>query len=164
MVDDRGPAQFALRDYRVSDFDALVALDRECFEPGIAYRPHEMRRFLGLASREAVVAQSGDEIAGFCIGHRTPPSVARIVTLDVSYLHRRMGVGRALLRETMSRLSLAGARETILEVDVRNAGAIAFYERLGFERTGRIPDYYGPGRPAYEMAQPSGSGGRPGAR
>ena len=140
---------FLLREYRASDFDLLVALDRDCFEPGIAYSPREMRAFLSLATREIVVAESAGEIAGFCLGHRAPRSVGRIITLDVRSDRRRGGVGAALLSALIAQT--AGARRTVLEVDLRNAGAIAFYERLGFRRGGTVPDYYGPGRDALEI-------------
>ena len=147
---------FFLREFDGKDFDAMVALDRDCFEPGIAYLPYEMSHFLRLASREVVLAQGEDAIAGFCIGHRSPRSVGRIITLDVARSFRRSGVGSALLEEILRRLSRAGAKRTILEVDVRNSGAVAFYERFGFEGTATIPDYYGPGLAALEMARTSG--------
>jgi ribosomal-protein-alanine N-acetyltransferase len=146
---------FFLREFEPEDFEAMVALDRDCFEPGIAYLPYEMSHFLRLASREVVLAQGEETIAGFCIGHRSPRSVGRIITLDVARGFRRSGVGSALLDEVIRRLSRAGAKRTILEVDVRNAGAVAFYERFGFERTATIPNYYGPGLSALEMARPA---------
>ncbi len=146
-------ASFLLREYRASDEEHLVALDRECFEPGIAYSAVEMRHFLALSTREIVVAESDGALAGFSLGHRAPRSVGRVITLDVRPDGRRSGMGGALLSALIARLAAAGARRTILEVDVRNAGAIAFYERLGFLRGGRIPDYYGPGRPALEMTR-----------
>ncbi|MEP6767831.1 MAG: GNAT family N-acetyltransferase [Acidobacteriota bacterium] len=150
-LDVRTEGSFAIRDYRESDFSGLVALDSECFEPGIAYPPGEMTRFLSLATREVLVADLNGKLAGFCIGYRAPRSLGRIVTLDVRAEHRRAGIGRALLHRTIERLVLAGADQTVLEVDVRNAAAISFYERLGFERSAMLPDYYGPGLAGLEM-------------
>ena len=128
-------------------------LDRSCFEPGIAYSAAEMQRYLSLATREAIVAESEGEIVGFCLGYRAPQDIGRIITLDVRSDRRRSGLGRELLTSTILRLASAGARETVLEVDERNQGAIAFYEELGFRPRGRIPNYYGPGRPALKMAR-----------
>jgi [ribosomal protein S18]-alanine N-acetyltransferase len=142
-----------LREYRAGDFEGLVALDRGCFEPGIAYSAGEMRRYLSLETREAIVAESDGEIVGFCLGHRAPHDIGRIITLDVRSDRRRSGLGRELLTSTILRLASAGARETVLEVDERNQGAIAFYKELGFRSRGRIPNYYGPGRPALKMAR-----------
>jgi [ribosomal protein S18]-alanine N-acetyltransferase len=142
-----------LRDYRDGDFEGLVVLDRSCFEPGIAYSAAEMQRYLSLATREAIVAESEGEIVGFCLGYRAPHDIGRIITLDVRSDRRRSGLGRQLLTSTILRLASAGARETVLEVDERNQGAIAFYEELGFRPRGRIANYYGPGRPALKMAK-----------
>ncbi len=147
---------FSLRDYSQADFDALVALDRDCFDPGIAYPPGEMRRLISLATREAVIAHRGELLIGFCLAHRAPARVGRIVTLDVLAAHRRGGVGAALLEQAIARLTIAGARETLLEVDLRNTPALAFYERLGFRRRRTIGDYYGPGRPGLEMSRENG--------
>jgi ribosomal-protein-alanine N-acetyltransferase len=143
----------ALRAYTPGDFAEIVALDRECFEPGVAYSNREMGRFLAFATRVAVVAERGGTIAGFCIGYLAPGRAGHIITLDVREADRRTGVGKALLEATIARLAKAGAPETLLEVDVANAAAIAFYERLGFQRAGEIPDYYGPGRPALRMSR-----------
>jgi ribosomal-protein-alanine N-acetyltransferase len=140
-----------IRDYRQRDFASIVALDRECFEPGIAYSEAEMRRFLALTTRVALVAHEETGLAGFCIGYRSPPRTARILTLDVRASNRRTGLGRRLLQQTVDRMVAAGATETALEVDVRNQSAIRFYEGLRFERVGRLADYYGPGRDAFEM-------------
>ena len=160
MSGSQPEAAARFRDYRPRDFAELVALDKQCFEPGIAYSTHEMRRFLSLASREAVVVERDGRISAFCIGYRSPAGTGRILTIDVSEAERRSGIGRMLLEETAARLSKAGATQTVLEVDVANAGAIAFYERLGFRRTARVRDYYGADRDAFEMVRPESPPGR----
>jgi ribosomal-protein-alanine N-acetyltransferase len=117
-----------------------------------------MGRFLAFATRVAIVAERGGKIAGFCIGYLAPGRIAHIITLDVRDGERRTGVGRALLEATIKRLVGAGAPRTLLEVDTANAAAIAFYERLGFQPAGEIPDYYGPGRAALRMSREERTG------
>ena len=146
-------APLLLRDYRDDDFAALVLLDRECFEPGIAYSNRDMRRFLSFATRVVLVAEREGRLVGFCIGFRAPGRRGHIITLDVRANERGSGVGKALLEATVQRMKRSGAAETTLEVDVENANAIGFYERLGFEKIGELPDYYGPNRPAFEMSR-----------
>lgn len=141
-----------LRDLRDEDLEALYRLDQLCFEPGIAYTRPQIRRFLRLATARGAVAEVGGEIAGFAIGYRSGRGVAHVLTLDVHPDFRRRRLGHALMRAVLSRLAEDGATETRLEVDVRNAGAIAFYERLGFRPLRRLEDYYAAGRPALEMA------------
>jgi ribosomal protein S18 acetylase RimI-like enzyme len=141
----------SLREILPSDFESLYRLDQICFEPGIAYSRGELRRFLGIPTADGLVADLEGTIAGFAIGYLARGSVAHVVTLDVHPSFRRRGLGKALLEGLLSRFSRAGAREARLEVSTENAGAIAFYRKLGFRRRRRIPDYYGRGRDAIEM-------------
>lgn len=129
----------------------MVQLDRRCFEPGIAFTRAQIAGFFELESLEAIVAQGRGRLVGFAIGYLRRPAIAGILTLDVDAEARRQGVGRALFTELLARLERAGATTVRLEVDVRNASAMAFYRSFGFRKVGRIPDYYGEGRDAFEM-------------
>jgi ribosomal-protein-alanine N-acetyltransferase len=142
-----------IRSVRPSDVTRLWELDRACFEPGIAYSRVELHRFLELPRAECLVAESEGAISGFALGYPDARG-AHVVTLDVHPSARRCGLGRELLEQLLERLTAAGAGRAILEVDVRNSGAIAFYRRLGFRRAGRLLDYYGPGLDAFEMTKP----------
>ena len=98
-----------------------------------------------------MIAESRGELAGFAIGYPDSPDLARVVTLDVAPSCRRRGLGEKLLDALLARLAASGARRVLLEVDVRNSGAIAFYRKLGFAQSGRLPSYYGRGLDAFEM-------------
>lgn len=139
----------------------MYELDRRCFEAGIAFTRAQIAAFLELESLEGVVAESRGRLVGFAIGYLRRPGLGGVLTLDVEPEQRRRGVGRALFAELLARLERAGASEVRLEVDVRNAGAQAFYRAFGFRKLGRIPDYYGEGRDAFEMAR---EGGGPASR
>jgi ribosomal-protein-alanine N-acetyltransferase len=141
----------SLRKILPSDIDSLYRLDQICFEPGISYSPRELRRFLGIATADGLVADLDGTVAGFAIGYLTRGSVAHIVTLDVHPSFRRRSLATALLEELLNRFARGGAREARLEVSTGNTGAIAFYRKLGFRRRRRIPGYYGRGRDAFEM-------------
>ncbi len=140
-----------LRDIRHSDREAMYRLDHRCFEPGIAFTRAQIEGFLSLESLEGVAVHSGRKLIGFAIGYLRRPSLGGILTLDVDPEHRRGGIGRTLFEELLARLERAGAETISLEVDVRNAPAISFYRRFGFRKVGRIRDYYGEGRDAFEM-------------
>jgi ribosomal-protein-alanine N-acetyltransferase len=149
-----------LREIRKSDREAMYRLDHRCFEPGIAFTRAQVQAFLGLESLEAVAAEADGGLIGFAIGYLRRPGLGGVLTLDVDPERRRGGIGRALFRELLARLEAAGARTVQLEVDVRNSGAIAFYRSFGFRRVGRIPDYYGGGKDAYEMEKGKASRSR----
>src|SRR6185436_9125617 len=67
---------------------------------------------------------------------------AEILRLAVDPGERRRGIARALVEEGLARLRGEGIEVCHLEVRADNLGAIALYEALGFERTGRRRGYY----------------------
>jgi ribosomal-protein-alanine N-acetyltransferase len=145
------PPPVTLRGILSTDLESLYRLDQACFEPGVAYSRDELRRFLSMASSEGVAAESEGRIVGFAVGYLARGKVAHVVTLDVDPSRRREGLGGSLLEDLLARLAAGGALRVRLEVSTGNTGAIAFYEKLGFARLGRIPDYYSPGADAFEM-------------
>lgn len=50
--------------------------------------------------------------------------------------YRRLGLGRLLMTYMLSRAKASGARMAVLETQSCNAGAIAFYKKMGFEIIG----------------------------
>ena len=143
-------ADILLRDFRPTDLEAAYELDQLCFEPDVAYTRGQLRHFLSRENASGIVAEVDGDLAGFAVGHRSG-SRGHVVTIDVSSAHRRRGVGGSLLRELVRRLEESGARRVRLEVDLRNAGAIRFYESLGFQETRRLRGYYGDGLDGLEM-------------
>jgi [ribosomal protein S18]-alanine N-acetyltransferase len=86
-------------------------------------------------------------LAGFAVGLMHPAGeagayVAELEDVVVAAGCRRVGIGRALCGAVLGWCRLQGASEVALEVRAANAGAIALYEQLGFERVGRRPRYY----------------------
>ncbi len=140
-----------LRSVTFADIEALYSLDQVCFPPGIAYSRGELRRFLGIATAQGVLADREGTLAGFAVGYLTRRRTAHVVTLDVVPGERRRGLGKALLEALLERLARAGAVEARLEVSTENTGAIAFYEKLVFRVRRLLPGYYGAGRDALEM-------------
>lgn len=63
--------------------------------------------------------------------------LAMIVALVVTVASRGSGVGRSLVARAEEVARARGARRLMVTTHVRRADAHAFYERLGFELTGR---------------------------
>ena len=135
-----------IREARAEDFSELYALDQACFAPGISWSKAELAYFLKYPKNFALVAEAEPEqIAGFAIAgtlRRQGALLGRLITLDVRPEMRRRRVGGALLEAAEERLRAAGATGLLLEVAVDNESAQAFYQRHGFEQTGRIRGYY----------------------
>jgi ribosomal protein S18 acetylase RimI-like enzyme len=141
-----------LREFLPDDLEAAWELDQVCFERGIAFSRAEIRDFLAKPGRVALTAEAGGELVGFAIAARRGIR-AHIVTIDVAASERRRGLGRKLLSEMLRRLEADGAQQVRLEVDVRNAAAMRFYEKMGFTPTRRLRGYYGQGLDGQEMVR-----------
>ena len=73
---------------------------------------------------------------------------AELLRVGVLPAERRRGVARALVAAGLERLRAEEVEVCHLEVRVDNYGAIALYEDLGFEQTGRRRGYYRDGTDA----------------
>jgi ribosomal-protein-alanine N-acetyltransferase len=139
-----------LRPYQPDDFDALYAIDRACYAPGIAYSKLTLRWFLRLPGADCLVAEAGGEIAGFILAEREG-EYAHIITIDVLAEYRRHGIGTVLLRATEQRLAANGVRQIELETATDNDPAIAFWQKHGYRTVGVLKRYYLERLDAYSM-------------
>jgi ribosomal protein S18 acetylase RimI-like enzyme len=139
-----------LRSYEPHDFAALHRLDQSCFAAGISYSKTTLHYFLTIASADCVVAADGARVAGFILTEENPP-LAHIITLDVAEVHRRHGVGSALLRESEKNLALRGVRSILLETAIEAVLKRYYLARLdAFEMRKILPDGTGKTAPAQE--------------
>lgn len=154
-----------LREYSSSDLETVFALDVVCFEPPFRFSQRAMRQFAEARNALTVVAEdeAANEIAGFCIAHVERARrglVAYVVTLDVALEHRRRGLASGMIGNIEQLATEAGCSIVELHVSVENQGAIAFYEREGYERSHMVKGFYGLGRHAYVYRKPLGSAAR----
>ena len=83
----------------------------------------------------------GGELHGFILS-RLAADEAEVLTIAVQPKRRGLGIAGKLMRANMERLEIAGARTWFLEVEARNASALALYRRLGFAQVGERTSYY----------------------
>jgi len=86
-----------------------------------------------------VVAEAGGQDAGLVGGVplQDRADAACLVSMWVAPDHRRSGTGKALVQVVVAWAREAGFQTLVLDVADENTGTAAFYERLGFHRTGR---------------------------
>ena len=89
----------------------------------------------------------GGQAAAYLAPEAAGPGVWNLLFLGVLPEARRRGLARALIAEVEQRLRAQGARMLLIDTSTEPpmAAARALYERLGYERVGLIPDYWGPG-------------------
>jgi N-acetylglutamate synthase-like GNAT family acetyltransferase len=132
-----------VREATVDDAPALAPLLGELGYP-VESHPltHRMRRLLVHNDQKVLIAEGEGGALGLLALHVFPVlaydrDLAMIMALVVTERARGLGVGRLLIERAESIGKLAGASRLMVTTHVRRADAHAFYERLGFEFTGR---------------------------
>ncbi|HEY8054491.1 MAG TPA: GNAT family N-acetyltransferase [Terriglobales bacterium] len=125
----------------LADLPALHALDQRCFPPGIAYSQAEIAAALRHPQGFHRGAEEGGRLAAFIL---TQPRgrYGHVITVDVEADFRRQGLGEELMRAAEEHYRGRGASGMLLEAAVNNAGALAFYSRLGYRVERTLPGYY----------------------
>jgi RimJ/RimL family protein N-acetyltransferase len=144
-----------IRNAANSDARALIALIVDVLhEPEVniplapdefAFTPEEERARIEELTNSPrarwLVAEDEGELAGELTMKPVSPrrALAHVATLGMTVRKpfRRRGIGNALLAEAMAWAPTAGYTRVELQVYARNTGAIALYERHGFELEGR---------------------------
>jgi L-amino acid N-acyltransferase YncA len=89
------------------------------------------------------IAESDGHVIGWLDFKRFNPRCAYRGTAEISvYVHekfRRQGVARCLLEEAMSRAPSLGINAIVGLIFGHNQPSLKLFERLGFERWGRLP-------------------------
>ena len=134
------------RSYEPRDLQAIVELDAACFDPPFRFSQQSMRLFVEAENAWATVAESSGEIAGFCIIHRERAAtmdLGYVITIDVAEKSRRRGIGERMLADGEAWVHAFGGTGIMLHAFVKNAGALRFYERIGYRRIAVQRDFYG---------------------
>jgi [ribosomal protein S18]-alanine N-acetyltransferase len=87
------------------------------------------------------VAEEKAGVAGFLAARRVGSDL-EILNFAVHVNARRRHVGTSLLRAALAWGKTFQAEKAFLEVRASNEAALSFYERHGFQTTGRRPRYY----------------------
>lgn len=134
-----------IEDALIRHLDRLCEIETECFRDE-AFTREQILQLLKEYNCISLVARVGETIAGFVIGMMyvdRKALYARILTIDVSPEYRRRGIGQMLLQEIERIFRDKGVKASHLEVREDNVGAINLYRKLGYEKIGKLKDYYG---------------------
>ena len=132
-----------VRDATIADAPALAPLLGELGYPAaIDALASRLRRMLGRDDQRVLVAEREGAALGLLALHVFPVlaydrDLAMIMALVVTESARGLGVGRALIERAEAIGKSLGASRLMVTTHVRRADAHVFYERLGFEFTGR---------------------------
>lgn len=136
-------AAVSVRDATQEDAPALAPLLGELGYPvDAAALRTRVERMLARDDQRILIAESDTAALGLLALHVFPVlaydrDLAMIMALVVTERARGLGVGRALIDRADATAKSLGASRLMVTTHVRRADAHAFYERLGFEFTGR---------------------------
>lgn len=142
-----------VRKATIADMPELLKVEEACF--GIEkFSPETVMAFVVRDDAFVVVAEEGHEVRGsaMCMFSKAQGE-GRVASVAVLPQFRNQGIGRRLLTECEKQFSGHALRRFSLEVDAENEPAISLYTTKGYEISGMIKDFYGPGRDAYMMVK-----------
>ena len=111
-----------------------------------------MKIYLRAQGSYCVLAEMGDNVAGFILAELAPDE-GHIITLDVLEEYRRRGIGSLLLGAAEKEATSRGGKRMVLETATTNKAAIALWRKHGYRESATIEDYYGRGRDAFRMGK-----------
>ena len=135
--------QLTIRDACPGDAEALVALVGQLGYPTSADAVRKrVERLSSSDTDRLVVAELDGGIVGLASLHTSlsiayDSPAAKLSAIVVDERHRRGGIGQALVEEMEREAERKGCYLFFLTTAGRREGAHAFYERIGFEETGR---------------------------
>src|SRR6476469_1338562 len=131
-----------IRDAAAADAAAIAGLLSQLGYPSDADAAEERLDRLGIVGDRVFVAEMDDEVVGLAHLQVTPAierdrPAGKLGALVVDEARRGYGVGRALVEAVEREARLRGCELVFVTSSERRGDAHAFYERVGFEHTGR---------------------------
>ena len=136
------------------DLPVLVSMERVLFADSPWSMGQFKEEFKGVPnSRYFLVATNdADQIVGYAAVLVVAPGVeADVLTVAVLPEYARQGIATHFMNELEKWSKGKQALAMMLEVGVDNSGAIALYEKLGYQTISTRKNYYGQGLDAFVM-------------
>lgn len=135
----------------LADVDAVLAVEPPSRMTSAQLREELERPWARLrVARVARVPRDSELVVGFLVSWHVADEL-HVLNVATHAAHRRRGIGRALMRESIAFAKDKRLRHVLLEVKRSNAAAIALYRSVGFFAMGIRSDYYPDGEDAVEM-------------
>jgi len=153
--------EYTIRHAELPDQDEIYTIEKACFDEGDVFVEQVFHYFLIRPKKEIfMVATTGKKILGFIIVQPKSLTQYTIVTIDVLPAWQRKGIGKSLMLEIEKEIITNTGKiktKTISEVRIelvvfeKNIAAKNLYEKLGYEKTRTIKNYYSKNRNGIEM-------------
>ncbi|MGH8155785.1 MAG: GNAT family N-acetyltransferase [Rhodanobacteraceae bacterium] len=132
----------AIRRATRADLEALLALEEATFASDRISHAQWRRHVASPSAAVLVSGGPGEVDAAAVVFYRRHARSARLYSIAVGAHARGAGLGATLLAAAEADALARGRESMRLEVRVDNPAAIALYERRGYVRTARLPQFY----------------------
>jgi len=125
--------------------DKLYEIEEQCFDRE-AFTKRQISYLLTDYNTIALVAKANNDISGFVIAQvevENDRVFGHIITVNVPPAYRRKGIGTKMLIEIENLLKQKGITECQLEVREDNSAALKLYQSVGYQKIGKLENYYG---------------------
>ena len=140
-----------IRDAKLRDLDALLALETQCFD-GDRLSRRSFRAFIRDGAHHLFVWEENDRLQGYALLlYRQGTLLARLYSLAVHPDCRGNGIAGQLLDAAEDHARQRNCMFLRLEVREDNHVAITIYEQRGYHHFDRVTDYYEDGAAALRM-------------
>lgn len=128
---------------RPRDAQFIAQMSRDLVEAGLhwSWTPARVSTHIRSSASNVLIAKDNGQLSGFAI-MQFYDEHAHLNLLAVDPAYRRLGLGQRLVEWQEDTARAGGIFCINLEVRANNAGARAFYRRLGYREAHRIPGYY----------------------
>jgi ribosomal-protein-alanine acetyltransferase len=136
--------EIKIEDTSIRLLDELYEIEKQCFKQE-AFSKQQIGYLLTDYNSVGLAARVDGKMAGFAIarvdvGRHVP--LGHILTVDVLPAYRRKGIAQKLLHEIEAIFRAKGIKECRLEVREDNLAALSLYQKLGYEKVGKLERYY----------------------
>ena len=127
-----------IRDMKVTDLDAVYAIEQSAYEFPWAKTIFEQTI---KSTKYAVVIENQQKIVGYGVVSYVVGE-AELLNLCIDPTHQGKGQGAILLEHLVDNATELGNKDMYLEVRESNLSALHIYEKCGFNEIGRRKNYY----------------------
>lgn len=122
-----------------SHYTKIIGMAQVEYMLAARYTPEALRNYVNSTQQWLELLRVNSEPVGYCSYSLTPnPDEMKLEQLYLLETFRKQGLGGIMLRHIESAARKRNMRMLVLQVNKRNADAIAVYRRVGFRvRTGR---------------------------
>lgn len=139
-----------IREAQLNDLSALIDLENKCFDADKRQSQISIKRSIKSEFQDIFVLEELGHIIGSMTLYRYKKTI-RLYSIAVTPEFQGQGLGKLMMAFLLDFSRQQAFEDITLEVEIKEAKLVMFYEKIGFVVESELSDYYGKGRNAFAM-------------